>query len=117
MRCSLKPFTHGMTFALVITIIKPFHFSWRLCMKKIFGLLVCAACFSVCATPVTITSGCPTEKHWNLESIYHDHFSIGCGNDVAPGKGKISVPEPSSFSMIMVGLMSLAGFAISRKRK
>jgi hypothetical protein len=45
------------------------------------------------------------------------HFTITCGNDVAVGKGTISVPEPGSFSMILMGLLSLGGFAISRKRK
>jgi hypothetical protein len=48
---------------------------------------------------------------------FTSHFSISCGNDVGVGQGTISVPEPSSLSMIFVGLLSLAGFAVSRKRK
>ena len=43
------------------------------------------------------------------------HFTIGCGNDELNGHGRI--PEPGSLSMILVGLLSLAGLAVSRKRK
>jgi hypothetical protein len=38
-----------------------------------------------------------------------------CGNDELNGYGRI--PEPGSMSMILVGLLSLAGLAVSRKRK
>jgi hypothetical protein len=48
---------------------------------------------------------------------FTSHFTIGCGNDVAVGKGTYSVPEPGSLSMILIGLLSLMGFAVSRKRK
>jgi hypothetical protein len=45
------------------------------------------------------------------------HFTIGCGNDVITGQTCIKLPEPGSFSMIIVGLLSLIGIAVSRKRK
>jgi hypothetical protein len=48
---------------------------------------------------------------------FTSHFTIGCGNDVAVGQGKIKVPEPGSFSMILIGLLSLAGGVVLRKRK
>jgi hypothetical protein len=48
---------------------------------------------------------------------FTSHFTIGCGNDVAVGQGTIKVPEPGAFSMIFLGLLSLAGCAVSRKRK
>jgi hypothetical protein len=48
---------------------------------------------------------------------FTSHFTIGCGNDVAVGKGTYSVPEPGSLSMVLIGLLSLMGFAVSRKRK
>jgi hypothetical protein len=48
---------------------------------------------------------------------FTSHFTIGCGNDVAVGQGTIKVPEPGSFSMILIGLLSLTGCAVLRKRK
>ncbi len=48
---------------------------------------------------------------------FTSHLAISCGNDVAVGKGTISVPEPGSLSMVLIGLLSLAGFAVSKKRK
>lgn len=48
---------------------------------------------------------------------FTSHFTIGCGNDVAVGKSTVSVPEPASFSMLLIGLMSFAGGAFIRKRK
>jgi hypothetical protein len=43
------------------------------------------------------------------------HITMSCGNDELVGFGK--VPEPGSLSMILVGLLSIVGLAISRKRK
>jgi PEP-CTERM motif len=43
------------------------------------------------------------------------HITMSCGNDELNGFGK--VPEPGSLSMILVGLLSLAGLAVSKKRK
>ncbi len=43
------------------------------------------------------------------------HITMTCGNDELNGFGK--VPEPGSLSMILVGLLSIVGLAISRKRK
>ena len=43
------------------------------------------------------------------------HITMSCGNDELNGHGR--VPEPGSLSMILVGLMSIVGLAISRKRK
>jgi hypothetical protein len=48
---------------------------------------------------------------------FTSHFTIGCGNDVAVGKGTYRVPEPGSLSMVLIGLLSLLGFTVSRKRK
>jgi hypothetical protein len=43
------------------------------------------------------------------------HITMSCGNDELNGFGR--VPEPGSLSMILVGLLSLGGLALSRKRK
>jgi len=43
------------------------------------------------------------------------HITMTCGNDELNGHGRI--PEPGSLSMILVGLLSLGGLALSRKRK
>jgi hypothetical protein len=45
------------------------------------------------------------------------HLTIGCGNDVITGQGCIKLPEPGSLPMIITGLISLLGIAVSRKRK
>lgn len=38
---------------------------------------------------------------------FTSHFTIGCGNDVAVGKGNVHVPEPASCGMILFGLAGL----------
>lgn len=40
-------------------------------------------------------------------------LTMSCGNDVTVGH----VPEPSSFLMMLVGLLSLTGFLVAKKRK
>jgi len=43
------------------------------------------------------------------------HLTLSCGNDNMMGHA--TVPEPGSLSLLLMGLVSLAGFAFSRKRK
>jgi hypothetical protein len=45
------------------------------------------------------------------------HTTMSCGNDNLMGQTRFSVPEPGSFSMILMGFLSIAGFALSKKRK
>lgn len=45
------------------------------------------------------------------------HFTMGCGNDMLIGKGTVQVPEPGTFSLIGIGLLSLAGLLRLRKKK
>jgi hypothetical protein len=45
------------------------------------------------------------------------HTTMSCGNDNLMGNSKVSVPEPGSFYLILLGMLSLAGFTASKKRK
>jgi hypothetical protein len=45
------------------------------------------------------------------------HFTIGCGNDVITGQGYIKLPEPGALSLIITGMLSLIGIAVSRRKK
>jgi hypothetical protein len=45
------------------------------------------------------------------------HTTMSCGNDNLMGQTRFAVPEPGSFSMILMGLLSMAGFALKKNRK
>lgn len=45
------------------------------------------------------------------------HFTMECGNDNLMGKGSIAVPEPSTFSLLFLGITCLIGFGVLRRKK
>ena len=50
------------------------------------------------------------------ETDFTAHFTMGCGNDMLIGKGTIQVPEPGSFSLMFLGLATLAGALVIRRK-
>jgi hypothetical protein len=45
------------------------------------------------------------------------HLTMSCGNDNLMGRAKVSVPEPGSASLLILGLLSLGGCFVSRRKK
>ncbi len=45
------------------------------------------------------------------------HTTLSCGNDMLKGSGSISVPEPGTFSLLVMGSICMIGFCFFGRRK
>jgi|WetSurMetagenome_2_1015567.scaffolds.fasta_scaffold71070_2 hypothetical protein len=108
---SYKPWTGGD---------KVFTFNYTFTTAGTYDVVQSVMCSADLAKLASPTNGAPNSNDWNAwtEKIHQTNPSYqGETEKYKITVGTQRVPEPSSISMILIGLVSLAGFAISRKRK
>ncbi len=67
-----------------------------------------------------------TDVHYKVSGIdlsfldnyeFKLHYTLECGNDLLKGQGSVALPEPGTFSLLLIGSMCMVGFWSIRRRK